>query len=636
MSAGSNPKSRFVWQFSLLFSCTLLLAILGTLNAPLHVLGTPDLEKSGYFLNQARVLFSDFGQLTPTEALQQSGSQAVTLPDTWDTTRPDFEGDGWYRIEFKLDPAKPKPDALFIPKAIMNAQAYLNGYWIGGYGSMQGELTRHWNHPFLFQFSPELLNGNNNVLQIQVAGYRNYRSGLGRMWLGPSKLLEPLYDKAYRWQVTGSMVATLIAFGSGVMLLLFARVFREQEGFLFLSLAVMVFAVRNTGYFMDWAPLPHARWGQLVHSLHAWFACLYGLFLIRYMSLSWGWMRHALLGYGVLLSLLTFSVGGQEILQFTFWLLLPVIPFVFFLNVILLTHSWRNRNFEGAILGCSSTLFVLLSIRDLSIMLEVLPIESVLLSQYTGILLFVSACWIIYRRHNALLIELKQSNEGLNSELALRERQLFQQFNLLRKIEQQRTLDEERKRIMQDIHDGVGSSLVSALNLSETRALEQDEMRDVLQECLDDLRMAIDSLDPQSDDLLALLGNFRWRYDRRLKSSGVTLLWSVDDVPKLEGYTSRDLFDLLRMVQEVFANTLKHAKATQIELSVRRDKAGDLLQLIIQDNGVGMPRHTLGRGRGLAHMKIRAKSIGVDLMVTSGAAEKGVSVQISIPRVRKR
>jgi signal transduction histidine kinase len=636
MSAVNQPKSSFAWQFNLLFFCTLLLALIGTFKAPLHVLGNPDLQKTGYFLTQGNVLFSGSGELTATEALQQRGSQTVILPDTWDKSRPNFEGDGWYRIDFKLDPEKPKPDALFFPKAIMNAQAYLNGYWIGGYGSMQGELTRHWNHPYLFQFSPDLLGSGNNVLQIQVAGYKNYRSGLGRLWLGPSEQLEPLYAKAYRWQVTGSMLATLVAFGSGVMLLLFARVFREQEGFLFLSLAVMVFAVRNTGYFMNWAPLPHAQWGQFVHSLHAWFACLYGLFLIRYIGLNWKWMRRVLIAYGVLISVLTFSVGGQEVLQFTFWLLLPVIPFIFFLNVMLLAHSWRTQNFEGAILGCSSILFVLLSIRDLSIMLEALPIESVLLSQYTGILLFVSACWIIYRRHNALLVALKQSNEGLNSELAVRERQLFQQFNLLRKIEQQRTLDDERKRIMQDIHDGVGSSLVSALNLSETRPLQQDEMRDVLQECLDDLRMAIDSLDPQSDDLLALLGNFRWRYDRRLKACGVSLIWNVDDVPRLVGYTSRDLFDLLRMVQEVFANTLKHAKATQIELSVRWDKAGDLVQLIIQDNGVGMPKHTLGRGRGLAHMKIRAKSICVDLLVNNLAPETGVSVQISIPRVRKR
>ena len=220
--------------------------------------------------------------------------------------------------------------------------------------------------------------------------------------------------------------------------------------------------------------------------------------------------------------------------------------------------------------------------------------------------------------------------------MAIREQQLFRQFNLLRKIEQQRAQDDERRRIMQDIHDGVGSSLVSALNLSETKPLSQDEMRDVLQECLDDLRMAIDSLDPQSDDLLALLGNFRWRYERRLKASGVTLLWSVADIPKLEGYSSRDLFDLLRIVQEIFANSLKHAKASKIELSVRWDEANDKVLLSISDNGVGMPHNTLGRGRGLAHMKIRAKAIRIELYIGRNSQEQGVAVFMAIPRIRRK
>ena len=632
-----EPVDRlFAWRFSLLFAITLLVALWGTFNAPLPGLGDDNAKAQAYLFDHAKVLFSSNSALSAADVMSLNAKKTVMLPDSWDTTQPGFVGQGWYQIDFRLDPAKPTPNTVFLPRAIMNAHAYLNGHWIGGLGTLEGEVTRHWNYPYLFQFSPDLLSTGQNTLLIQVAGYKNYRSGLGRLWLGPNDTLEPMYESSYRWQVTGSMLATLVAFGSGLLLLAFSRVFREQEGFFFFSLAVIVFAIRNTGYFMDWTPLPHAQWGQLVHSLHAWFACLYGLFLIRYMKLGWNWIPKCLLAYAVTVSLLTFAAGSEQILNFTFWLLLPIIPLVFVLNLILLSHSWRARNFEGVILGCSSLLFVLLSIRDLATMLNLLPIESILLSQYTGILLFVCACWIIFRRYRGLLQELKTSNDSLNSELVIREQQLFRQFNLLRKIEQQRTQDDERRRIMQDIHDGVGSSLVSALNLSETKPLSQDEMRDVLQECLDDLRMAIDSLDPQSDDLLALLGNFRWRYERRLKASGVSLLWSVADVPKLEGYSSRDLFDLLRIVQEIFANSLKHAKASKIELSVRWDEANDKVLLNISDNGVGMPHNTLGRGRGLAHMKIRAKAIRIELYTGRNSQGQGVAVFMAIPRMRRK
>ncbi len=609
---------------------------MGTFHAPLHVLGNEQLKQSAYFLTQADVSYTQNTGAKPLNMAANPQRLQLPLPDSWDQSKPDFEGHAWYNIRVNLDPHRPLPNALFIPRLVMNAHVYINGHWVGGEGAMHGELARNWNRPFLFQFSPSLLNAGENLIQVQVAGYNNYRSGLGRMWLAESTLLEPLHKSAYRWQITGSMLATLVAFGSGLLILVFSRAFPAERGLVYLGLAVMVFAIRNTGYFLDWAPLPHALWAQTVHSLHAWFACLYCQFLIRYMRLEWRAMRTALWAYALVVSLLTFGAGSETILQFTFALLLPVLPLVLCLNLMLLVYAWKQEDCEGMLLGFTSLLFVLLSIRDLSIMIGMLPNESVLLSQYTGILLFICGAWIIFGRFRDMMGQLTQSNEFLNSELAQREQQLFRQFNLLRKVEQQRAKDDERRRIMQDIHDGVGSSLVSALNLSEVRTLQPEEMRDVLQDCLDDLRMAIDSLDPQSDDLLALLGNFRWRYERRLKTSGITLHWQVQDIPKLEGYTSRDLFDLLRIVQEVFANALKHAKASTIELKVTWSEERNVVLLSICDNGVGMPKNPLNQGRGLAHMKIRAKAILVDLYWQSGLEGKGVGVYLTIPKVRQR
>lgn len=627
----------FLGQFLLLFAFSLSVTFWISFKTPPPAFNGQVPEEKAYLFQDARVLFSDNLRMTASEVLsRKNSSQAVSLPNFWDDIRPGFEGQAWYLIDFQLDPAKPVPDALFMPKAIMNAHAYLNGQWVGGLGQLEGDLTRHWNHPYLFQFPPQLLKAGENTLMIQVAGYKNYRSGLGRLWLGPSELLEPVYDTTYRWQVTGSMLATLVAFGSGLLLLLFSRLFHEQQGFLFLSLAVMAFAIRNTGYFLDWTPLPHAQWGQLIQTLHAWFAAFYCLFLIRYIGLQWAWPNWVFPGYATFITVFTVVANGAGMQHFTLAMLTPILPVTFLLNVLVLRHAWIKRNFEAALLGWSSMLFVVLSLRDLATLTRLVPVESILVSQYTGLLFFVVGSWIILRRYQALLKQLQTSNQSLNSELAIREQQLVKQFNLLRKIEQQRVQDEERRRIMQDIHDGVGSSLVSALNLGETRTLGQDEMRNVLQECLDDLRMAIDSLDPQSNDLLALLGNFRWRYERRLKASGVTLDWQVEDVPPLEGYSSRDLFDLLRIVQEVFANSLKHARASRIELAVRWDAEHQKMLLTISDNGVGLPANLLGRGRGLSHMKIRAKSIQVDFHLGAGPQGKGVTAFIEIPKSRRK
>nr|WP_306173708.1 ATP-binding protein [Limnobacter humi] len=517
----------------------------------------------------------------------------------------------------------------------MNAHVFLNGSKIGGYGQVTGELSRYWNFPLMFQFSTALLKPTDNVLVVQVAGYKNYRSGLGRVWLGPTSAIEPLYCSAFRWQVTGSMLATLVALGAGLLLAFFSRYAASDQGLLFLGLAVLTFALRNVGYFTTWAPLPHPIWAEAVHSLHAWFVCLYGQFLLRYIRHPSRLLRGTLWGYAVLVTVATFALSGRDILQFTLFVLAPVVPLFFILNLMLLRHAWLYRDMEATLLGASSMLFVLLSVRDLSIMVDALPIESVLLSQYTGIALFGSGCWILLKRFSVMFRQLQDVNQSLNSQLSLRERQLMDQFMKIRQIEQQRTKDEERRRIMQDIHDGVGSSLVSALNENESRPLSRDEMTTVLQDCLDDLRLAIDSLDPQSDDLLALLGNFRWRYERRLRLSGIELHWRVRDIPTLKGYRSRDLFDLLRIVQEAFGNILKHAKAQAIELSIRPLDGRDRLELCIRDNGCGLPADRIQAGRGMAHMATRARSLGLVLEYTEGLDGQGFGLRILIPIQRQ-
>lgn len=628
--------SRFKLFFTGLVLFTLALFALGVFKAPMHALGNAQSAEQGYLFDQGSVVFSKNPDVQAISLVNDDTGSWVTLPDSWDTSRPFFDGQAWYQFDIELDPKKPLPNAVFFPRAIMNAQAYINGQKIGGTGSMTGELARRWNFPYFFQFPETLLKPTGNVLQIQVAGYSNYRSGLGRVWLGTSSSLEPIYRAAYRWQVTASMIAMLVAFASGVLMILFSRFTAPENGLMFLGIAVLVFALRNIGYFVDWTPLPHLVWSQVVHSLHAWFASLYGHFLIRYMGLKLKPLRMALWLYAIAVTLLTFGYSSQAILQFTALFLLPILPFFFGINIALLVFAWRKKDSEATILGCSSLLFVLLSTRDLSIMVNALPNESVFLSQLTGVALFVSGVWILLQRFRFMFKQLQDANQSLNSELALREKQLMRQFNAIRQIEERRTKDDERRRIMQDIHDGVGSSLVSALNQSELRPLQQEEMREVLQECLDDLRMAIDSLDPLSDDLLALLGNLRWRYERRLKAANIDMVWQVDDIPKLEGYSSRDLFDLLRIVQETFNNTLKHSQATQMNFEVRWQAEHERAILNIHDNGVGHTPGQAKQGRGLEHIRTRAKGLGLDLELGPGQQSQGFGITLHIPRRRHR
>src|SRR5256885_14422427 len=51
----------------------------------------------------------------------------------------------------------------------------------------------------------------------------------------------------------------------------------------------------------------------------------------------------------------------------------------------------------------------------------------------------------------------------------------------------------------------------------------------LLQECIDDLKLSIDSLEPLDCDLLALLAGLRYRLGPRLEGAGVRLHWGGGD-----------------------------------------------------------------------------------------------------------
>ena len=119
-------------------------------------------------------------------------------------------------------------------------------------------------------------------------------------------------------------------------------------------------------------------------------------------------------------------------------------------------------------------------------------------------------------------------NRELDERLAARERELNVQHQQVLHLERERTATGERQRILRDIHDGLGSQLVSSIQLVERGELSSAAVADVLRECIDDLRLAIDSIKPAGDDLLAVLGNFRYRMEPRLAHAGVRLEWRVD------------------------------------------------------------------------------------------------------------
>jgi signal transduction histidine kinase len=97
-----------------------------------------------------------------------------------------------------------------------------------------------------------------------------------------------------------------------------------------------------------------------------------------------------------------------------------------------------------------------------------------------------------------------------------------------------------------------------------------------------------------------------------------------------EGYKTA----IYRIVQEALNNAVKYAKADN--LSVKLYHAGDYLQLIIQDDGVGFDLcqiRAASEGMGLNSMQERADAVGGLFELDSSEGE-GVEIRVLFPLER--
>ncbi|MFM7451768.1 MAG: sensor histidine kinase [Actinomycetota bacterium] len=180
--------------------------------------------------------------------------------------------------------------------------------------------------------------------------------------------------------------------------------------------------------------------------------------------------------------------------------------------------------------------------------------------------------------------------------------------------------------MLADMHDGLGSQIATARMRVERGQMTQDDVADLLRECMADIHLMVDTLRDQNDDLQSALVDYRTRIERRITELGIRLSWDVelDGAPPM---AARRMLQVLRVIQESITNAIRHAKAKSIAVTVRHaGGAGYLIR--VEDDGIGIADDA-APGRGLANMRRRARELGGTLDVRRGARAEGTAVTLS-------
>lgn len=186
------------------------------------------------------------------------------------------------------------------------------------------------------------------------------------------------------------------------------------------------------------------------------------------------------------------------------------------------------------------------------------------------------------------------------------------------RLETQHALEKERLRIARDIHDDLGArvtqiSLVSGLaqgdsSLPDKPRADFAAISRLARELVFALSETVWAVTPQNDNLDAF-GNYVCQTVGRLCTDAqLPHRLRVAELPREVPISSQLRHNLILSVKESVNNVIKHARASELLVSVEWD--GALITITVQDNGCGMENVAPATGNGLANMQRRMESVG--------------------------
>lgn len=174
--------------------------------------------------------------------------------------------------------------------------------------------------------------------------------------------------------------------------------------------------------------------------------------------------------------------------------------------------------------------------------------------------------------------------------------------------------EHERKRISENLHDGVGQQLLVIKN----RMISSDdaEAKKLLDDAIEEIRYISRDLHPFLLKEFGITKAIEFTIQRIDEN---TKLFISSDIDNIDNLTSKENeLNIYRIVQEGLSNVLKHAQADAVKISIK--KFEDSINITLRDNGIGFDfneKYEDSKSLGLKTLMERARVLNGKMKVTS-------------------
>ncbi|WAC03524.1 histidine kinase [Lacinutrix neustonica] len=238
--------------------------------------------------------------------------------------------------------------------------------------------------------------------------------------------------------------------------------------------------------------------------------------------------------------------------------------------------------------------------------------QAILVAVFTLVFLctILIVLFIVFQKHkNKLLLKQNEAEKQFDREIAKTQIEIR---------------EETFRNISWELHDNIGQLLTPA-KIQLQNSSDNQEVIITLDKGLKELRTLSKAINPEALKNITLATAIKQEIERLNRLQYLQASLHIEGEERSIDHEVEVVF--FRMIQEFFSNTIKHAKATHLKVTIIFN--GEQLNVFAEDNGTGFNKNRPeNKGIGLTNIKKRAQLVNAKVSINSTINE-GTQLHIS-------
>jgi signal transduction histidine kinase len=532
----------------------------------------------------------------------------------------------WFRFTLDQPPA-PGRYSLYFWRFNLALNVYLNNIEIGGSVHRDDRTTMSWNRPLLTEIQPQSWQEGQNEILVRLTRSK-WGGNFAPVLFGDHNHLQALWSERVSRQVEINEI--LLAFGLGLTLINLVIWAARPRDNIYLWFGGMSFSWSLVTMHMViyHNPLPYDVWLPLVHvGIDGSIFCMYGFIGRLVEGVRRAGREHLFLIWTLLASGSHFLVPPDYFWISTYSIHMAGTLWVGAIVIRVARLALRDHNRQAIIVSLAILLQILLFFHNAYLMFFATSErwEGNMFYAHFGIpLLFLIFTGILISRFTQALAVAETLNRELEDKVEESRQLIEQTFAERRALEIKQAAEQERLKIYRDLHDDVGSKLLSIVHADRGSGLGN-----MARAALESLRNAVSKANNPDQALESFLHDIREETELRLMGSGHQIIWQQTMPVPTFIIPSTVAFNLNRILKEVVSNIIRHARADHVNVTIKL--SDDLWTFEVTDNGQGLEEHA-PRGNGINNIESRTQEINASVKWHS-QTQTGTRFVLQIPAI---